>query len=313
VTTGKTYLIRAISASALSWYNITIPQHNVTIVEVQGSYVNPLVVDAVVLNSGERMAFLLTANNPGCYEVGISMLARAGPDGAAYLQYDNLNCTALGYIAHNSSSVFNPNLLETQQSSTLPSANRTITVPIQQIMNDATGGIKWTIGGISAMLNSATPFLFSNYYGLASDTPDSYIIDVTPGEVIDLIFQNTNRTWDNTQEQHSIHVHGHAYWVLGSGLGFGNASEYPPSLNLVNPVKVDTFTLPAYGWLHVRIVANNPGVWMVHCHVSFHMSSGLFFFLRYPENSIPAPPPGFPYCGDAETALLARLNTTRDA
>lgn len=33
--------------------------------------------------------------------------------------------------------------------------------------------------------------------------------------------------------------------------------------------------LPAWGWLLVAWRTNNPGVWLFHCHVGWHVSQGL--------------------------------------
>lgn len=34
-------------------------------------------------------------------------------------------------------------------------------------------------------------------------------------------------------------------------------------------------TVDAYGWSLIRFVADNPGLWALHCHISWHMESGL--------------------------------------
>lgn len=37
----------------------------------------------------------------------------------------------------------------------------------------------------------------------------------------------------------------------------------------------DTITVEANSYLVLRFVANNPGVWMMHCHIDWHMAAGL--------------------------------------
>ena len=46
----------------------------------------------------------------------------------------------------------------------------------------------------------------------------------------------------NDTEQHPFHLHGHHFWVLGSGTGVFNKSDpnQTSSLNLINPVYRDT-------------------------------------------------------------------------
>ncbi|KAI9690550.1 MAG: hypothetical protein M1822_009513 [Bathelium mastoideum] len=84
---------------------------------------------------------------------------------------------------------------------------------------------------------------------------------------------------------HPLHLHGHKFWVLASG-----ESGYPPALStlledlsasgrLENPLRRDTVTLEAFGWVLVRVRLDNPGMWVLHCHVSWHAEAGLMMQL----------------------------------
>jgi FtsP/CotA-like multicopper oxidase with cupredoxin domain len=55
--------------------------------------------------------------------------------------------------------------------------------------------------------------------------------------------------------------------VVGSGLGIYNAKANASSLNTVNPPLRDTATLPQGGWVVIRFKADNPGLWLLHCHL----------------------------------------------
>jgi L-ascorbate oxidase len=59
----------------------------------------------------------------------------------------------------------------------------------------------------------------------------------------------------NTTEQHPFHLHGHHFWVLGSGVGPYNSSV-DATLNLVNPMYRDTQTVPEGGWTVIRFVVS---------------------------------------------------------
>ncbi len=59
----------------------------------------------------------------------------------------------------------------------------------------------------------------------------------------------------NTTEQHPFHLHGHHFWVLGSGFGPYNSSV-EATLNLVNPMYRDTQILPEGGWTVIRFVVS---------------------------------------------------------
>jgi hypothetical protein len=40
-------------------------------------------------------------------------------------------------------------------------------------------------------------------------------------------------------------------------------------------VRRDVAMLPAKGWLLIAFKTNNPGVWLMHCHIAWHVSHGL--------------------------------------
>lgn len=42
-----------------------------------------------------------------------------------------------------------------------------------------------------------------------------------------------------------------------------------------NPVRRDVTMLPAKGWLVIAFKLDNPGAWLMHCHIAWHVSGGL--------------------------------------
>ena len=55
-----------------------------------------------------------------------------------------------------------------------------------------------------------------------------------------------------------------------SGEGDYNASEHSNRLK-TNVVLRDTTRFESNSWLVLRYFADNPGVWLLHCHVSWHI------------------------------------------
>ena len=62
-----------------------------------------------------------------------------------------------------------------------------------------------------------------------------------------------------------MHLHGHTFWVV-------KTNEYDSGHGLLR----DVVTVPAMGWALIRFVANNPGVWPLHCHIDWHMKAGFY-------------------------------------
>jgi len=72
---------------------------------------------------------------------------------------------------------------------------------------------------------------------------------------------------------HPIHLHGHDYYIVGSGPGTWDGST--AGLKFNNPTRRDTAILPAGGYLLIAFPADNPGMWIMHCHIAWHASQGL--------------------------------------
>jgi hypothetical protein len=66
----------------------------------------------------------------------------------------------------------------------------------------------------------------------------------------------------SAMDNHPMHLHGHTFWVTGTEGGRIPESAWIPTNNV----------LVAVGQARdVEFVANNPGDWMVHCHILHHM------------------------------------------
>ncbi|KAL3826070.1 hypothetical protein ACJIZ3_022099 [Penstemon smallii] len=102
-------------------------------------------------------------------------------------------------------------------------------------------------------------------------------------------------------ENHPIHLHGFNFYVLAQGFGNYNSATDSGNFNLFNPQERNTIAVPVGGWAVIRFRANNPGVWLIHCHLDVHLPWGLstaFVVENGPTQStmLPPPPPDFPQC-----------------
>jgi iron transport multicopper oxidase len=68
-----------------------------------------------------------------------------------------------------------------------------------------------------------------------------------------------------TGMDHPFHLHGHSFYVLGK----------PEAPNLVDPIAKDTVNIPAKSDLALQWVADNPGRWFFHCHIEWHVATGM--------------------------------------
>jgi FtsP/CotA-like multicopper oxidase with cupredoxin domain len=115
----------------------------------------------------------------------------------------------------------------------------------------------------------------------AFDSSRELVIQTTAVQTIDILVSNFD------DGNHPLHLHGYKYFVLAQGHG------YPPltyvgadivpehltplydSLDLSNPLRRDSASVEAFGWVLLRLVADNPGAWAFHCHLAWHSEAGL--------------------------------------
>ncbi|XP_058215399.1 laccase-7-like isoform X2 [Rhododendron vialii] len=158
---------------------------------------------------------------------------------------------------------------------------------------------------------------------LVMTTKSTRVMKLKYNSTVQIVFQNTALVGT---ENHPIHLHGFNFYVLAQGFDNYNDVTGPESFNLINPQKRNTIGVPVGGWAVIRFVANNPGVWIMHCHLDAHLSWGLataFVVENGPtlSTSLPPPPPDLPLCSfyakqrrqfakredDAKTSVHERL------
>ncbi|XP_061339666.1 laccase-7-like [Gastrolobium bilobum] len=115
---------------------------------------------------------------------------------------------------------------------------------------------------------------------------------------VEIVFQNT--AFIGVQN-HPMHIHGFSFHVLALGFGNFNSTRDKAKFNLVNPQIRNTIGVPVGGWAVIRFQANNPGVWLVHCHMEDHVPWGLDMAFEVengptPSTSLPPPPSDLPKC-----------------
>ncbi|KAL5572146.1 hypothetical protein UlMin_021743 [Ulmus minor] len=116
------------------------------------------------------------------------------------------------------------------------------------------------------------------------------------GTRVQLILQDTGTV---STENHPIHLHGYSFYVIG--YGNGNYDQDAANFNLVDPPYMNTIGVPVGGWAAIRFVADNPGVWYMHCHLDIHQSWGLGTAIIVKNGkgkfqTLPHPPADLPRC-----------------
>src|SRR5690606_18124526 len=88
-------------------------------------------------------------------------------------------------------------------------------------------------------------------------------IIIRNGEITRIVMTN------NSMMRHPMHLHGHYFRVL-NGQG-----EYSPLKNVIDIMPMETDTIEFYN--------SEPGDWFFHCHILYHMMSGMGRIFSYED------------------------------
>ena len=87
---------------------------------------------------------------------------------------------------------------------------------------------------------------------------DVNLADVNLGDIVSL------RVWNDTAWPHAMHLHGQHFWVESREFG----QEEIPLLR-------DTYLMQPGEKKDLVFVADNPGLWLFHCHMLEHHAAGM--------------------------------------
>ncbi|XP_030450030.1 laccase-7-like [Syzygium oleosum] len=138
----------------------------------------------------------------------------------------------------------------------------------------------------------------SNNTALEFALKSTRVKQVKYNATVEIVFQDTTIIG---AENHPMHLHGYNFHVVGQGFGNFDPVEDRKKFNLFNPVIRNTIGVPVGGWAAIRFQANNPGAWILHCHLDAHLSFGLATAIVVengptPSSTLPPPPPDLPQC-----------------
>ena len=133
---------------------------------------------------------------------------------------------------------------------------------------------KWTLNSTTFVSEWEDPTLMKIMAGeTAFETSNAVVLLPNADEWVYVVISTTLAV------PHPIHLHCHDFYVLAQGTG--TYTDGTTTLNLDNPPRRDTAMLPASGYLVLAFETNNPGAWLMHCHIGWHTSEG--FAMQFVE------------------------------
>ncbi|RSM05381.1 hypothetical protein CDV31_009619 [Fusarium ambrosium] len=285
---GKTYRIRLVNGAVDTHYKFSIDSHTLTVIAGDLVAVEPYTATHVDVAMGQRIDVLVTADQASTAD---SFWLRAIPQSACS---DVTNGDNVRGIVYYGDSTATPETTaheytdgcDDETLNLVPAVSKDVEGANWSDFEDAavtrnTAGLfKWTLNSTSFLVDWAEPTLESIIGGVTEYTTQNAVIELDSLQWVYLVVQTS------IPVPHPIHLHGHDFHILAQGSGTYDSSTV--TLNTENPPRRDTAMLPASGYLVMAWETDNPGAWLMHCHIGWHVSEG--FALQFIErvDEIPA-------------------------
>ncbi|KAG9197213.1 hypothetical protein G6514_001971 [Epicoccum nigrum] len=156
----------------------------------------------------------------------------------------------------------------------LDKVDRTVTLDLK--MDNLADGANYAFFNNNTYVEPAVPALYTVMSsGAHAENPivygshtNSFVLKAN--ETVEVILNN------NDDGKHPFHLHGHAFQVIArsdedAGPYSFHHSPVAPSI----PMRRDTVSVQPNGHVVLRFRSDNPGVWLFHCHIEWHVASGL--------------------------------------
>ncbi|TDZ34291.1 Iron transport multicopper oxidase FET3 [Colletotrichum spinosum] len=283
---GKTYLFRVINIGAFAGQYLWFEGHNVSIVEVDGVYTQQAQAELVYLSAAQRCSFLLATKNDTSRNFPIvssmdTTLFDTIPSG--------LNWNVTGWLVYNESSS-RPDPAVVQEFNAFDDMTLVPhdglerfgepdqTVELDVIMDNLGDGANYAFFNNISYKHPKVPSLYTALTaGDLAENPQVYgaythSFVLKKNQIVQIVVNNLDTG------RHPFHLHGHHFQALYRGKEssgtFENANVTSVDFPQV-PMRRDTLVIWPEGNIVLRFRADNPGIWLFHCHIEWHVTSGL--------------------------------------
>ena len=264
----------------------SIDNHTMTVIANDFTPITPYNTDVLSLSSGQRTDIIVEATG----STGQSFWMRVRqpdicsftlqPFGLAAIYYGNAAANGITLIPNTTpppsfntprlSYCANDPLNITTPSYPIPAASKpdTILTITSNVGLNATGATVYTMNGQQYRADFNAPLLSLAAQGNNSFPldPQWNAYDLGSNATIWLVFNN------NMSFAHPMHLHGQQFLVLNEGPGAWDGSTI---VHPQNPQRRDTQIVQANGYAVLQISGASAGVWPFHCHIAWHLSSGM--------------------------------------
>ncbi|GBC00009.1 hypothetical protein RclHR1_03700016 [Rhizophagus clarus] len=290
VEKNKKYRFRIINSAADGAFVFSIDQHKLKVIELEGIYVKPTIIKKLPINVGQRYSVIVDANQPiGNYFIRGTLDKRCTPNNNATTNFNSaIDWNGLGILRYEGAENTKPNSKEFNDDfKPCRDLNKKHSLPLKPITKydgHVSDFVNITIAfgrdsnqRLEALVNNVSFVPQMNDATVNKITRDFAPKDL-PKEENSVIFNHNGGiaelyVWNNNTADHPFHMHGHSFAIMfvGEKGQLPNESKYDKR----NPIVRDTVTIPGNGFLVIRFITDNPGIWAFHCHIEWHVELGM--------------------------------------
>ncbi|KAJ5267743.1 hypothetical protein N7478_010551 [Penicillium angulare] len=286
VSAGTSYRFRLVNAAIDTMFKFMIDNHTLTVIAMDFVPIKPFNTTVLSIAMGQRYDVIVNADQS---DGGDSFWIRAIPQEACS---DNDSVDNIKGIMYYGDSISTPttskysytdNCDDMDMSDLVPYLQQSASLPYYNSSEPVTLGensenlFRWKMNGTSMQVYWDNPTLLQIWSNDTSFAQESGVIELPRANEWSYVVIETALS-----VPHPIHLHGHDFFILAQGTGTYSSSDIT---TLTNPPRRDVAMLPGSGYLVVGFKTDNPGAWLMHCHIGWHTEEGfaIQFLERYEE------------------------------
>ncbi|KAF1952869.1 hypothetical protein CC80DRAFT_167988 [Byssothecium circinans] len=293
------HLIRVINGGTDFHFHFSIDDHILQVVSADFVPIEPFFTNSLSVGIGQRYSVIVHANQTSSPNGKYWMRAEYNTTNGCNLDQTNFpsakpDTQRVGIITYTNSNASAtelpatsrwPAIVGCQDPVYVPKVPWTVKAPQNDLIrnahfagldlrNQSHGAFRWEVLDTPLWLNYSSPTItnLNNTIWNPDYAIQPYNYDDPDGFVYMII--NSGGPAHAVAGTHPIHLHGHDFAIISQGPGTLDPSN-PPTWNTENPPRRDVAMLPDAGHLVLAFKTDNPGVWLLHCHIAWHAGSGL--------------------------------------
>ncbi|KAH8702101.1 conidial pigment biosynthesis oxidase Abr1/brown 1 [Talaromyces proteolyticus] len=289
VQPNTTYLVHIICIGNWPGHAFLFDDHEMTVVEVDGTWIEPYPVGEknIRVATGQRMSVLIKTKEDASKNyafwntMDINMMfvfenksipENFNPNATAWLVYDESLPLPEAPVIHELAFIDDLSFVPYDREPLLEPVDHQIILNTgHTVVNDVT---RFSVNGQTYMPQQVPTLYTALTVGSEYNSDPKVYGNVNPliinnNDVIEIVINNHHGNL------HPWHLHGHQFQVLQrTDVNGGFFDGYFANISST-PVKRDTIMVQNYGHTVIRFRANNPGIWLLHCHIEWHVQAGL--------------------------------------